>query len=98
MANCTFIRPRTFSALAIASVWRFSSAMVAGDSEIGRQRAGAVAGVDAGFLDMLHDAGDEDVPVAVGTGQSTSTSMASDRYWSIRIGLSPETFTACLRM
>ena len=25
---------------------------------MGRQRAGAVAGMDAGFLDVLHDAGD----------------------------------------
>ena len=35
MANCTFIRPRTFSARAMASVWRFSSATVSGDSEKG---------------------------------------------------------------
>ena len=35
MANCTFIRPRTFSARAMASVWRFSSAMVSGFSEKG---------------------------------------------------------------
>ena len=35
MANCTFIRPRTFSARAIASVWRFSSSIVSGRSENG---------------------------------------------------------------
>jgi hypothetical protein len=34
MANCTFIRPRTFSARAISVVWRISSAMdLAVDSE-----------------------------------------------------------------
>lgn len=33
MANWTFIRPRTLSARAMASVWRFSSATVAADSE-----------------------------------------------------------------
>ncbi len=35
MANCTFISPRTFSARAMASVWRFSSAMVSGRREKG---------------------------------------------------------------
>ena len=35
MANCTFIRPRTFRARAMASVWRFSSATVSADSEWG---------------------------------------------------------------
>ena len=34
-----------------------------GRQRIGRQRAGGVAGMDAGLLDMLHDAGDEDVLV-----------------------------------
>ena len=32
-----------------------------GRQRVDRQRAGAVARMDAGFLDMLHDAGDEDV-------------------------------------
>ena len=59
MANCTFISPRTFSARAIASVWRFSSAMVSALQREGRQRAGAVAGVHAGLLDVLHHAGHE---------------------------------------
>ena len=42
-----------------------------------RKRASAVARMNTGFLDMLHDAGDEGV-LAVGR-QSTSTSMASDK-------------------
>jgi hypothetical protein len=35
MANCTFIRPRTFRARAILTVWRFSSSTVAALSEKG---------------------------------------------------------------
>ena len=49
-----------------------------GGERVGRQRAGRVARVDAGLLDVLHDAGDDDVSLAVGEA-STSTSMASDR-------------------
>ena len=41
-----------------------------------RQRAGAVARMDAGLLDVLHDAGDEGRPCRR-ERQSTSTSMAS---------------------
>ena len=47
-----------------------------GRQRMGRQRAGRVAGMDAGLLDMLHDAGDEDVLV-LSASASTSTSMAS---------------------
>ena len=61
MAYCTFIRPPTLSASASSVVWRFSSAMISAREVLRRQRAGAVAGVDAGFLDVLHDAADEDV-------------------------------------
>ena len=43
----------------------------------GRERAGAVAGVDAGLLDVLHDAGDVDVVPS--EMASTSTSMAFER-------------------
>ena len=35
MANWTFIRPRTFRALAISVVWRFSSATVSADRDQG---------------------------------------------------------------
>ena len=45
---------------------------------IGRQRAGGIAGMDAGFLDMLHDAGDVDA-FRRRQMQSTSTSIASLR-------------------
>ena len=38
-----------------------------GREGMGRQRAGGIAGMDAGLLDMLHDAGDED-RLAVGDG------------------------------
>ena len=60
-ANCTFIRPTTPSARARSRVCVSSSAMIAGVERVGRQRAGAVAGMDAGLLDVLHDAGDEGV-------------------------------------
>jgi hypothetical protein len=62
MANCTFISPTTLSALAsfAASAAQARSSMDFGQ-RMGRQRAGAVAGMNAGFLDMLHDAGDEHV-------------------------------------
>ncbi len=49
--------------------------------------------MDAGFLDMLHDAGDDDVRRRREMA-STSTSIASRRYWSISTGLSPDTCTA----
>ncbi|CFL94019.1 Uncharacterised protein [Bordetella pertussis] len=35
MANCTFIRPETLSALAIMVVWRLISAITSADSEYG---------------------------------------------------------------
>src|SRR5262245_21879297 len=64
MAYCTFIRPPTLSARARARL-----ALELGDGSrregVGRQRAGAVAGMDAGLLDMLHDADDHRV-LAVG--------------------------------
>ena len=47
-------------ACAIASVSAFSSVTVAGDERVRRQGAGGIAGMDAGFLDMLHHAGDID--------------------------------------
>ena len=51
--------------------------------------------MDARFLDMLHDAGDDDVGRRREIA-STSTSIASRRYWSISTGLSPETWTAVM--
>ena len=53
------------------------SAMICGFSECGGSEQALVAGMDAGLLDVLHDAGDEHV-LAVGEA-STSTSMASRR-------------------
>ena len=46
-------------------VWRSISAMISVESERGRQRTSAVAGMHAGFLDMLHDAGNENIAVPV---------------------------------
>ena len=60
MAYCTFISPTTPSALAIASVSDFSSVDHRRRQRVGRQGAGGIAGMDAGFLDMLHHAGDID--------------------------------------
>ena len=39
--------------------------MISGFSECGGSEQALVAGMHAGFLDMLHDAGDEDVAVVV---------------------------------
>ena len=65
IANWTFMRPTTPSARARASVCRRSSAINFSGEGLRRQQAGRVAGMDAGFLDMLHDAADIDViPVA----------------------------------
>ena len=65
MAYCTFISPPTCSASASSRVCRSSSAMVAAIERVRRQRAGRIAGMDAGLLDVLHDAGDRRV-LAVG--------------------------------
>jgi hypothetical protein len=77
MANCTFIRPRPS-----ARGHGLGLALQLGDNGLGRQRegrqrAGAVAGVDPGFLDMLHDAGDEGSRPS--HRASTSTSVARFR-------------------
>jgi hypothetical protein len=60
-ANWTFIRPFTPIALASATVSRRSSSTMSFGQGVRRQGAGAVAGVHAGFLDMLHDAGHPNV-------------------------------------
>jgi hypothetical protein len=58
----------------------------------GGQDAGGVAGVDAGFFDVLHDAGDDNIFES--QSASTSTSTASSRKWSTRMGRSCEYSTA----
>ena len=66
MAYCTFIRPRTFSAARHGDGLAFDLGDGLGlDSECGGSEQARVAGMHARFLDMLHDAGDEDVAVAV---------------------------------
>ena len=56
-----FISPLTLSARASARVCRSISAMIVVGQAVGRDRAGAVARMDPGFLDMLEDAGDRDL-------------------------------------
>ena len=59
IANCVFIRPMTFSALRDpARVVADLIEVPLGDA-VRRDDAGAVAGVDAGLLDVLHDAADD---------------------------------------
>ena len=65
MANCTLMRPTTPRASASARVWSRRTWISSSAEGVGRQRAGGVAGVDAGLLDVLHDAADEH-PRAVG--------------------------------
>ncbi len=61
-----------------AVVWRSSSSTSFGRQRVDRQRAGRVARMDAGLLDVLHDAGDEGIRCRR-SRQSTSTSMAFGR-------------------
>ena len=92
MANCTFIRPRTSSARAISSVWRSSSAMVSGRSENGgSEQALSPECTPASSICSITPA---TITVSPSQTASTSTSVARDRYWSIRTGLSPDTCTA----
>ena len=60
IANWTFISPITPSSCASAITWRRTSSSTTPVDRVGGQRAGAVAGVHAGALDVLHDAGDDD--------------------------------------
>ncbi len=63
-ANCTFIRPRTFNSFAIALVALVISSRIAARKGKSRDDAGAVAAVNARFLDVLHDrAHDRDLAV-----------------------------------
>ena len=67
MAYCTLSRPTTPSRSAKARVCRAHLLHLRLGDEVGRQHAGRVAGVDAGVLDVLHDAAD-DAAGAVGDG------------------------------
>ena len=60
-ANCTFIRPRTPSSRASARAWRLDRFDGLRRQRVRRQAAGRVARVDAGLLDVLHHAADDDV-------------------------------------
>ena len=61
MAYCTFIRPTTSRPSARSRGLPLQLLDHVGVERMRRQRAGEVAGMDAGFLDMLHDADDEGV-------------------------------------
>ncbi len=65
IANWTFIKPTTFSARASSTVWRSSSATIAGLSECGGKEQAEVARMHARLFDMLHHAADEHL-LAVG--------------------------------
>ncbi len=65
IANCTFIRPTTLQRQRQLARLPLELGEGRGVERVRRQRAGAVARVDAGLLDVLHDAGDERV-LAVG--------------------------------
>jgi hypothetical protein len=58
IANCTFISPRTPSASPAPHLLAHLVLHRLGQG-VGRQRAGGVAGVHAGLLDVLHDAADQ---------------------------------------
>ncbi len=84
IANCTFIRPRTFSARAIASVWRFSSSIVSARSENGgSEQALSPECTPASSMCSITPATNTASP---SQSASTSTSVARDRYWSISTG------------
>ena len=62
-----FIRPRTSRALASATVCFLISSTVSARQRKRRNRTGAIARVDTGFLDVLHHA-DNDRPLSVANG------------------------------
>ena len=92
MANCTFIRPTTFSAFAISEVWRRSSSCSAFDSVYGgNEHAESPECTPACSMCSMMP------PIIVSTPslmQSTSTSTASSRKRSSSTGLSLDTETA----
>ena len=89
MANWTFISPFTLSAKAMASVWRFSSAMVSGlRLKGGSEHAESPECTPASSMCSMTPATNT---VSPSHSASTSTSVARERYWSMRTGLSPLT-------
>ena len=64
-------------------VWRSISSLHLAAIELRRQRAGAVAGMDAGLLDVLHDAADDD---ALAVGRSRRRRPRSRRRGTCRSG------------
>ncbi|MCC2636127.1 MAG: hypothetical protein K0S48_4013 [Ramlibacter sp.] len=92
MANCTFIRPTTFSALAIAAVWRFISSMVSFFSEYGgSEQAESPECTPACSMCSITPPMKTRWPSPM---QSTSHSTASFRKRSSSTGESFDTFTA----
>ena len=67
-AYCTLMRPRTSRASAMRRVCSSITPTVSGVREYGGQHAGGVAGVDAGLLDVLHDAADQHLAGGVADG------------------------------
>ena len=73
IAIWTFIRPRTLKRARQRLGLPLDLAHDGGRQRIGRQRAGAVAGMDARLLDMLHHPGDPHRVPSARTSMSTST-------------------------
>ncbi len=77
IAYCTFIKPPTFSANAIAVVCRSSSAMISGESERGgSEQAESPEWMPASSMCSMMPAMNTSCPSQTA---STSTSTASDR-------------------
>ncbi|MNM93277.1 hypothetical protein D3C81_1056460 [compost metagenome] len=92
MANCTFIRPITFRALAMAAVWRFSSSTVACESEYGgSEQAESPECTPACSMCSITPPINTRWP---SLSASTSHSIASFRKRSSSTGESCDTFTA----
>ena len=92
MANCTFIRPTTFSPRAMAAVWRFISSMVSFDSEYGgSEQAESPECTPACSMCSITPPMKVRLP---SDRQSTSHSIASFRKRSSSTGESCETLTA----
>ena len=91
-ANCTFIRPLTFSSRAMARVCRLISSMTAGGRLCGGMtQAESPEWMPASSMCCITPPMSVRVP---SLRQSTSTSMAASRNLSIRIGLPGDTSMA----
>ena len=92
MANCTFIRPTTFSALAISVVWRRSSSCSAALSEYGgsEQAESPECTPACSMCSMMPPI----ITLWPSLMQSTSTSIASSRKRSSSTGDLSDTLTA----